>query len=68
MNTLLAVVLVCALSVEPADCTRETALDVIVQPVSLPTECMQVGPALAASTFDALDRRYVKIACERRKG
>lgn len=68
MNTLLAVVLVCALSVEPPDCTRETALDVIAQPVSLPTECMKVGPTLAASTFDALEGRYVKTACERRKG
>lgn len=68
MNSLLAVVLVCALSVEPADCTRETALDVIVQPVGMPTECMKVGPAIAAEAFGALDGRYVKTACERRKG
>ena len=69
MNTLLAVVLVCAVSVAPADCTRQSALDVIVQPVSLPTECMRVGPMLAASVFgDHLDGRYAKTACERRKG
>ena len=67
MSTILAVVMVCALSVAPADCSRETALDVIVQPVGLPTECMRVGPILAASTFEALDGRYVKTACERRK-
>ncbi|MBB5765688.1 hypothetical protein ABEV34_06850 [Methylorubrum rhodesianum] len=67
MISLLAVVMVCALNVAPADCTRATALDVIVQPVGLPTECMQVGPTLAASTFGALDGRYVKTACERRK-
>lgn len=68
MSSLLAVVMVCAISVAPADCTRATALDVIVQPVGMPTECMKVGPILAASTFGVLDGRYVKTACERRKG
>lgn len=69
MNTLLAVVMVCALSTAPADCTRATALDVVVQPVGLPTECMRVGPMLAASVFgDHLEGRYAKTACERRKG
>lgn len=69
MNTLLTVVMVCAASVAPADCTRDSALDVIVRPVGLPTDCMRVGPMLAASVFgEHLEGRYAKTVCERRKG
>lgn len=66
MNTLLAVVLVCSLGTAPEDCTRSTALDLIVRPVSLPTECMKDGGVVAAEVFDTTGR-YAKTICERRK-
>lgn len=73
MQPLLIVALVCAATTAPSDCTRDTALDAIVQPAasSIPTECLAVGQAIVAggALGRALDAgTYLKIGCERRKG
>lgn len=69
MIKLIAVILVCASSTSPADCTRETALDVVARPVSMPTECAMAGELVGAQALDVRreDRRYLMIRCERRK-
>ncbi|KQT88920.1 hypothetical protein [Methylobacterium sp. Leaf466] len=66
---LLAVILVCASTISPADCTRDTALDVVTQPAALPMECIKAGELVGASALDVRreDRRYVMVRCERRK-
>ncbi|WP_264046907.1 hypothetical protein [Methylobacterium flocculans] len=70
MLPLLAVILVCASSTSPADCTRETALDVITRPVAMPMECAKVGELTGEVALDVRreGRRYLMIRCERRKG
>ena len=67
---LLAVILVCSLGTSPADCTRETALDVVTRPVAMPMECATAGQVVGASSLDvrAADGRYLMTRCERRKG
>lgn len=69
MLPLLAVILVCASSTSPADCTRETALDVVTRPVAMPMECAKVGELTGAAALDVRreDRRYLMVRCERRK-
>ena len=68
MTGFLAVVLVCAAAVAGPDCSRDTALDVAVQPVASLTACPHVGQYVAASAFGApSEGRYFKIGCERRK-
>ncbi|WP_375408527.1 hypothetical protein [uncultured Methylobacterium sp.] len=69
MIQLIAVILVCASATSPADCTRETALDVVTRPVALPTECMVAGQLVGAEALDVRreDRRYLMVRCERRK-
>ncbi|GJD92913.1 hypothetical protein [Methylobacterium iners] len=65
---LVAVILVCAITTAPADCTRESALDVVVRPVAMPMECMSQGQALGASALDVRreDERYLMVRCEKR--
>lgn len=67
MNPILVVALVCASSVQTADCSRETALDVIVGPALTLQECMIQGPVLAASAGHAAADTYVKTRCEPRR-
>lgn len=66
MNALLAVVLVCAATVAAPDCTRDNALDMLVQPVAMPTACLMTGEAMATHLTLA-PGQYHKVACERRK-
>jgi hypothetical protein len=72
MAGLLAVSLVCATTiVNPQDCTRDTALDIILTPLSseLPSACMVVGQTAAAQAHvidEAEGHRYVRVLCERR--
>ncbi|MGY2052400.1 hypothetical protein [Methylobacterium sp. JK268] len=62
---LLLVVLVCAKGLAPDACTRETALDVMTQPVPTPFACMLGGQTMAAR--EGLDAAtYAKVLCERR--
>ncbi|WP_019905649.1 hypothetical protein [Methylobacterium sp. 77] len=67
MSELLAVALVCSSVLATQDCSRTTALDVIVSPANTPMECMVHGQSMAASTWvDDGEKRYVKVTCERR--
>ena len=67
MSEILAVALVCAAHLLAQDCSRDTALDVIVSPVRTPMECMMHAQASAAAAgFPGGEGRYLKIACERR--
>jgi hypothetical protein len=69
MNAFLAIVLICARAVSPDACTRDTALDVYVEPVGHETECLLVGQPKAASIIGAseADGRYPRIDCRRIK-
>lgn len=65
MNQILVVALICAANVQGPDCSRETALDVIVGPAHSLQECLIQGPVLAASSgFKGEDGAYVKTRCE----
>jgi hypothetical protein len=68
VSDLLTVALVCASTLAPADCTRETALDVIVAPARSPVECLIRGQTTVAATGLASgEGTYVKVSCERRR-
>ena len=68
MSELLTVALICAHLLNTSDCSRETAIDVIVAPAKNPTECLRQGQAIVAQTGMAADGDvYVKVACERRR-
>lgn len=65
MNQILVVALICAANVQGQDCSRETALDVIVGPAHSLQECLIQGPVLAASSgFKGEEGAYVKTRCE----
>lgn len=67
MSELLSVALVCAGTLLAKDCSRETALDVIVSPARTPMECMIHGQTMAAAAgLPGGESRYLKIVCERR--
>ena len=67
MSELLAVALVCAATLSPRDCSRETALDVIVAPAHSAMECLMHAQATAAAAgLPGGEGRYLKIACEHR--
>jgi hypothetical protein len=67
MSEFLSVALVCAGTLLARDCSRTTALDVIVAPVRTPMQCMMQAQARAASSgFLEGDSRYLKVTCERR--
>ena len=68
MSDLLSVALVCAGTLLAGDCSRETALDVIIAPANTPMECFMHAQTMAAQAgFPGGDHRYLKIACERRR-
>lgn len=70
MNGLLMVALVCAATLAPDACTRDTALDVLVQPAPSPTACLFGGEAAIAGGAFGRDRpagSYLKIGCARRQ-
>jgi len=68
MSELLTVALVCAHLLATSDCSRETAIDVIVAPAKNPTECLRQGQAIVARTGTPTGSDfYLKVACERRR-
>jgi hypothetical protein len=69
MNAFIAVVLICAKGVAVDACTRDTALDVYVEPVRHETECVKVGQPKAARILGVSeqDGRWTRINCERLK-
>ena len=68
MSELLSVALVCAGTLLAQDCSRTTALDVIVSPARSPMECLVHAQAMAAAAgLPGGDNRYLKIACEHRR-
>ncbi|TXN38985.1 hypothetical protein FV232_00910 [Methylobacterium sp. WL30] len=66
-RSFLAVALVCPANLAGPDCSRDTALDMAVQPVALVTECAQVGVLLATHLALQPGESH-KILCERRRG
>jgi hypothetical protein len=67
MSDLLTVALICASTVPAPDCSRETALDVVVSPARSAMECALGGQAMiAASGLASSPDLYVKIRCDRR--
>ncbi len=67
MSELLAVALICASTLTARDCSRDTALDVIVSPAHSPMECLMHAQASAASAgLPGGEGRYLKITCEHR--
>ncbi|TXN00556.1 hypothetical protein FV222_11705 [Methylobacterium sp. WL103] len=68
MSDLLSVALVCAGTLLAQDCSRETALDVIVSPARTPMECVMHAQTMAAAAgLPGGDDRYLKISCEHRR-
>ena len=68
MPELLSVALICATSLVAQDCSRDTALDVIVSPAHSPMECLLNAQAIAAHAgLPGGTDRYLKIACEHRR-
>jgi hypothetical protein len=68
MSELLSVALVCAASLIAQDCSRDTALDVIVSPAHSPMECLMQAQAIAAHAgLPGGADRYLKVACEHRR-
>jgi hypothetical protein len=69
MQGLIMVALVCGSALLPDQCSRETALDVIVSPARTPMDCALGGQATAARAgLVTQGATYLKISCERRKG
>ncbi len=69
MADLLTVAMICASTVPHPDCSRVTALDVIVSPADTPFLCLMQGQTLAANSLGVTlsDGQYLKVACERRR-
>ena len=68
MSELLSVALVCAGTLLAQDCSRDTALDVIIAPAHTPMECLMHAQAMAAQAgLPGGGDRYLKIACEHRR-
>ncbi|GLS44377.1 hypothetical protein [Methylobacterium brachythecii] len=61
----LAVALACSGSIAGSDCSRETALDIVVAPAG-ETDCPKVAQVLATH-LDLPAGGYHKLICERRK-
>ncbi|GJE62661.1 hypothetical protein [Methylobacterium trifolii] len=67
MPELLSVALVCAGTLLAQDCSRDTALDVIVAPARTPMECIMHAQTMAAAAgLPGGDNRYLKVTCEHR--
>lgn len=68
MPELLSVALVCAGTLIAQDCSRDTALDIIVSPAHSPMECLMHAQAMAAQAgLPGGGDRYLKVACEHRR-
>lgn len=68
MPELLSVALVCAGTIIAQDCSRETALDIIISPAQSPMECLMHAQAMAAQAgLPGSSDRYLKVACEHRR-
>ncbi|GJE45448.1 hypothetical protein [Methylobacterium soli] len=66
MTGFLAVALVCASTVLAPDCSRENALDLLLEPVQIETECLKRSQQLAI--YLSLEAgQYHKLTCQRRK-
>ncbi|WP_267422643.1 hypothetical protein [Methylobacterium sp. GC_Met_2] len=63
MNTVFALILVCAASTAQPECTRDTALDVITVKTSSVLTCMMAGQANVARDRLLGDERYAKVIC-----
>lgn len=63
---MLAVILICASTLSPDACTRQTALDVQIVPTPTLQLCMMAGQGVPARDGLAPDT-YPKLICERRK-
>lgn len=67
MSDLLTVALICASTLPAPDCSRETALDVVVAPARSVMDCALGGQAMIARAgLAASPDVYVKIRCDRR--
>ncbi|ACA19331.1 conserved hypothetical protein [Methylobacterium sp. 4-46] len=68
MADFLTVALICAKTLAGPDCSRDTALDVVIAPAPSPVACMMQGETLAArSNLVDRDTNYLKVSCERRR-
>jgi hypothetical protein len=63
MNTVFALILVCAASTAQADCTRETALDVLTVKTPSVFACLMTGQTSVAREQLLGDGRYTKVVC-----
>ncbi len=63
MNTVFALILVCAASTAQSDCQRNTALDVITVKTPSVFACMMTGQASVARDRLLGDGRYAKVIC-----
>jgi hypothetical protein len=67
MSDLLTVALICASTLPAPECSRDTALDVVVMASASPMECLLGGQAkIAGLGLASSPDVYVKIRCERR--
>lgn len=66
---LIAVVMICSVATATADCTPETAVDVMRTPVAMPMQCAMGAQAMVAGGLSGAlaDAHYLKVRCERRR-
>lgn len=63
MNTVFALILVCAASTAQPECSRETALDVITVKTPSVFACLMTGQMSVAREQLLGDGRYTKVVC-----
>lgn len=65
MNAFLVTMLVCAATLAPPDCTRDTAISVATEPADTLQECISAGQTTLAATAvgPVPGREYVKVLC-----
>jgi hypothetical protein len=66
---LVAVVMICSVATAAADCTPDTALQVMRTPVAMPMECAMRAQVMAAGGLaeNLAEGHYLKVRCERRR-
>lgn len=68
MSEFISVALICAGTLIAQDCSRVTALDVIVAPANTQMACLMHAQILAARAgLPGGGARYLKVACEHRR-
>ena len=68
MLEFISVALICTGTLRAQDCSRVTALDVIVAPANTQTACLMQAQVLAARAgLPGGGDRYLKVACEHRR-